>query len=84
MEEIDLSRLIELENHTDDLILEKTINHLEADAREYSKVATTTPVTNKKELESLEATCRQIIKWLRELQRYREMYPQDRTSGEVD
>lgn len=84
MEEIDLSRLTELENHMDDMILEKTINHLEEEAREYSKVATTTPVTNKRELESLADTYCQIIKWLRELQKYRKMYPQDRTSGEVD
>ena len=84
MEEVDLSRIEELEKHIDDLALEEIINDLEEQAREYSKVATTTPVSNKKELESIEATYRQIAKWLKELQKYRKMYPQDRTSDEVN
>lgn len=84
MEEIDLTRITELENHIDDLALEEIINHLDEEAREYSKVVTTAPVSNKKELESIEATYHQIAKWLRELQKYRKMYPQDRTSNEVD
>lgn len=84
MGEIDLGRITELENHIDDLALEEVINHLEDEAKEYSKVATTTPVSNKRELESLYATYRQIAKWLRELQKYRKMYPQDRTSDGVD
>ena len=78
----DISRLTDLENHIDDLALEEIINDLEEQAREYSKVAITTPVSNKKELESIAATYRQIAKWLRELQKYRKMYPQDRISDE--
>ena len=70
MKELDLSRITELENHIDDLALEEMINALEEQARGYSKEITT--------------TYHQIAKWLRELQKYRKMYPQDRTSGEVD
>lgn len=80
MEEIDFNRIKELENHIDDLALEEIINDLETQAREYSKVVTTTPVSNKKELESIEATYHQIAKWLKELQKYRKKYPQDRTT----
>ena len=83
MEEIDLTRLTELENHVDDMMLEEVINGLEEKARAYSMVATTT-LTNKRELESLANTYCQIAKWLRELQKYRKLYPQDRTSDEVD
>lgn len=70
MEELDLSRITELENHIDDLALEEMINILEDQARGYSKAETT--------------TYHQIAKWLRELQKYRKMYPQDRTSGGVN
>ena len=83
MEELNLTRLTGLDNHIDDLILEEVINGLEDQARAYSMVATTT-LSNKKEFESLEANYHQIIEWLRELQKYRKMYPQDRPSGEVD
>lgn len=86
MEENDLSRINinGFANYVDDLMLEKKINFLDEAAREYSKVATTAPATNKRELEFLANTYCQIIGWLRELQKYRKMYPQDRTSGEVD
>lgn len=70
MEEIDLSRITELENHIDDLALEEMINALEEQAREYSNGEST--------------TYHQIVKWLRELQKYRKLYPQDRTSSEVN
>lgn len=70
MKEFDLSRITKLENHIDDLALEEMINILEERARGYSKAES--------------ATYHQIVKWLRELQKYRKMYPQGRTSGEVD
>lgn len=70
MKELDLSRITELENHFDDLALEEMINALEEQAIEYSR--------------EIAATYHQIVKWLRELQKYRKMYPQGRTSGEVN
>lgn len=70
MKDIDLSRITELENHIDDLALEEMINILEERVRGYSKAETT--------------TYHQIARWLRELQKYRKKYPQDRISSEVD
>ncbi len=84
MKELDLSRITELENHIDDLALEEIINGLEEKAEEHYKAATSAPVSNKKELQAMEFTYRKITNWLRELQKYRKKYPQDRTSGEVN
>lgn len=70
MKDIDLSRITELENHIDDLALEEMINGLEEQAGEHSNGVST--------------TYHQIAKWLRELQKYRKKYPQDRISSEVD